>query len=887
MTPPVLTKYRTYIIIALIALFAVLALWIRMIPATQIGSQDILSFVGSDDPLYNLRQVELMLANFPVYAWWEPMTLFPYGTDLYWGPLTTYIAATLSLVTGAATRPEVIFASLSVPPLMAAAMVPVVYLLGRRLSDWKGGLVAAGLIAIIAGQYFYRSLFGYFDHHMAETLFSTVFALVYVVALRYTLDHEVALEGRESLTWERLKWPVLLAAAAGVAYFVGLVAMPTMILFAMIVAIYTLAQFLYDVYRGRSSDGLLVINVVLFAVVLVLYLLFGIKNPGIDLSAYTVGHVIAYLGVIAGTAILWGLARYLRGRPWYHYPAALAGLGVLIGVVLFVALPDIYNVLIGSFGAFFGQYDITNTVQEARGWSWSSAWSTFQLGLLLMAAGFGVLAYRFWREHRSDHLFVFVWSAIILLSTVQHVRYEYYLAVNIALLAGLVVSFAFELGGRDLRGLLGLGQSRPKPAPAPTTAPEPAPEKKTRKGGKKAPSPKPPTGKQRVHAGPSYSAAGAALVIGTVLVALLFTYLSVLPVDLNGDGGADFSTSYSTASAQVNRMNSNWKESLEWMKDGTPETGMNMTTVYEKEGFTYPDEAYGVMSWWDYGHMITYIAERIPNANPFQQGVAGPDGAAAYFVSTNETESNRILDVKQTRYVVTDIEMAISKFWAMATWYNTTAQTAPFQATMYVRNQQNSNTLEPATVYRQPYYETTVARLHLFDGSEKAATTAYYLEYQEPAKANTAYPLVTRAESMNATEAVSRAAAYNAQAGEGLGAMAAGVQPYLPVETVAALGHYRLVHESPTGTSDSLKYVKVFEYVEGARLRGEGTIEVPVVTNTGRAFTWRATAVNGEFVLPYSTGGAADGVHATGPYVLSGGRTVEVTEDAVLSGGTV
>ena len=104
MTPPVLSKYHTYIVIALVALFAILAFWIRMIPAMQIGNQDILSFVGSDDPLYNLRQVELMLANFPTYAWWEPMTLFPYGTDLYWGPLTTYIAATLSLITGAATQ---------------------------------------------------------------------------------------------------------------------------------------------------------------------------------------------------------------------------------------------------------------------------------------------------------------------------------------------------------------------------------------------------------------------------------------------------------------------------------------------------------------------------------------------------------------------------------------------------------------------------------------------------------------------------------------------------------------------------------------------------------------------------------------------------------------
>ena len=37
------------------------------------------------------------------------------------------------------------------------------------------------------------------------------------------------------------------------------------------------------------------------------------------------------------------------------------------------------------------------------------------------------------------------------------------------------------------------------------------------------------------------------------------------------------------------------------------------------------------MSWWDYGHLITYIAKRIPNANPFQAGVAGPNGVGSVF----------------------------------------------------------------------------------------------------------------------------------------------------------------------------------------------------------------------------------------------------------------
>jgi len=79
-----------------------------------------------------------------------------------------------------------------------------------------------------------------------------------------------------------------------------------------------------------------------------------------------------------------------------------------------------------------------------------------------------------------------------------------------------------------------------------------------------------------------------------------------------------------------------WYESLTWMRKNTPEPisyyelyqmpEMNKTTG-RIEDYNYPPEAYGVISWWDYGHWITRIAHRIPVANPFQPGYWGsPSG---------------------------------------------------------------------------------------------------------------------------------------------------------------------------------------------------------------------------------------------------------------------
>jgi dolichyl-diphosphooligosaccharide--protein glycosyltransferase len=79
--------------------------------------------------------------------------------------------------------------------------------------------------------------------------------------------------------------------------------------------------------------------------------------------------------------------------------------------------------------------------------------------------------------------------------------------------------------------------------------------------------------------------------------------------------------------------------------------------------------------------------------------------------------------------------------------------------------------------------------------------------------------------------------------------------------------------------------VKIFEYVKGARIRGEGIIEVSVVTNTGRTFTYRQASRNGEFVVPYSTTGGMYDVRATGKYRIVGtGKEFSVTEEAVIQG---
>jgi dolichyl-diphosphooligosaccharide--protein glycosyltransferase len=112
-----------------------------------------------------------------------------------------------------------------------------------------------------------------------------------------------------------------------------------------------------------------------------------------------------------------------------------------------------------------------------------------------------------------------------------------------------------------------------------------------------------------------------------------------------------------------------------------------------------------------------------------------------------------------------------------------------------------------------------------------------------------------------------------------------------PVTTLDALKHFRLVYESMRRVTEArtdLRYVKIFEYVPGAVIYGDGMLELSVMTNTGRTFTYRQQSENGVFIVPYATTTVSGGVTALGPYTNTvTGETYSVTDEQVLSGSIV
>jgi dolichyl-diphosphooligosaccharide--protein glycosyltransferase len=478
----------------------------------------------------------------------------------------------------------------------------------------------------------------------------------------------------------------------------------------------------------------------------------------------------------------------------------------------------------------------------------------------------------------------------MLLITIQHQRFLYFFTVNIVLLAGICITEPLRwennavcqyissfISGNGKNSAAGIAQEKPSALA------------KTRK--KKKPDPAPAT----TRAAGTYLA--GICIIAVCLLAIVHIAIS-------------FQQDYQYGmSAKDREIPGDWIESLQWLNGNTPDPGIDYFGQYDKKTYSPPADSYGIMAVWDAGHWITFFAHRLPITNPFQDNLGGTRGAAAFFLADNESKATGIMNAYRGKYVITDSVMAVDRFTNLVPWESGSVDISRYIKWFLVPDAKNSLLLKKVHMYDDDYFQTLVVRLHNFDGSMAEPTTAEYTSYvirlptaQESAEAN-GYSRVITGEKNIPVSWLDNTTPIIPEGPELLPTTYAdlySVLPDRPLQNIPALRHFRLVHESEHNASATLfpesgpidlpgiKMVKIFEYVKGAHITGKGVIELPLVTNTGRTFTYRQESIGGEFIVPYSTTGSPYGVYATGPYHLVGtDRYFTVTEAEVSGGKTV
>jgi len=672
-------------------------------------------------------------------------------------------------------------------------------------------------------------------------------------------------------------------------------------------------------------------------------------------------------------------------------PIAATFIFFCISVVVFPSILGSFSILTPS--------GVALTVGEVQPMDLMKAWWMFTTTFFIAFFAMAILAADIVMRNRPEKLLVLVWSIIMLvavggLGIAGQQRFAYYYAVNAAVLTGFFSARAFEF-------LSGEKEETKKEVAHLET-------KKKKKGGKEKEKEATTDIKLLIfvfaimimfvvgilqvgimsiiplavivaiflfwmHASKTKKE-GIKKLLAKTLAVLFIIFIVFYPFPLNAvvqpfpsTSNLPLSTAYSVNSAEGGIgawYDEEWYESLRWMKNNTPDTGVDYYALYKepplnettgrREDYKYPPPAYGVMSWWDYGHMITWIAHRIPNANPFQ---AGAHIAAEYLISTDEGKANEILDELGARYVITD--------FMMVDWMGAPPHPKYVMPTWAGKNP-------------NPWF-TIEARLHYFDGCEEqveAGTIAplvhYRLVHESPlyvlpfqiidAETNRVLYWNSYFGNYNDTEAqtqILHAPLFSIDAkgleedldNETVSEMlkslfkTAGI-PLSEHSTVTKINEGRWVINDEEnnevyivkkkdgtlnfylygvriGGQSNLKalapeyiepmsFVKVFEYVKGARIEGNAPdgssiveISTNITTSHGREFVYsQRLESNGsyEFIVPYSTEGPIAGgtnfdVFAA-PYNICTGhrenetvvwdveKEVSVTEKEVMEGKT-
>ncbi len=644
--------------------------WVRVRPQDNFTYEDGTPMLGGIDSYYHWRTVEWTSENFPNTMPFDVFTGFPSGRYVgQFGTLFDQIIVTAAMIVGLGDpSSEMLFtvAILSVPVMAALVAIPV-FFIGRRLGGTFGGIVAIVILALAPGEFLRRTTVGELQHHVAEVLFMGIAVLAMMVALRATEREQPIYELLLDKDWETLKAPTIYSALAGLALALYIWVWPPGVVLVGILAIFFTVQLCLDYVRGVSPDHVAYVGAVSMGVTA---LITALLIEEWSSSATSFGYVqpTAALLVGVGCVFMAWLARQWNNRniDRMYYPAAIGGLILVAFLTMALALPELFDTIYDNLVRRlfpFGGVDTDATIQEAQrpdDFLSTHVFGEFGAAFYTMLLGIAFLIARpyFDREFRAEHTLVIVWAIFLTSMAATQVRFSYYLVLAVAVLNAVFIADIGRIINLDLEA-----------------------------------------GLESVRQIETYQVIGIGMVVLVVFAS----------IPLAAGGGVWTLTAPDTDEGPGPSPHPDsmiWEPSNEWLAENTPEPGnyggadnaseLDYYGTYDyPEGgdYQYPEGAYGVMSWWDYGHLITTQAERIPHSNPFQQNARS---SSAYLTADSEERGEMILDAirddadvdwedvsdeeleaaleevdegnEEMRYVMIDGSMAGGKFGAITQW---------------------------------------------------------------------------------------------------------------------------------------------------------------------------------------------------------------------------
>ena len=750
------------------------------------------------DCYYQMRNVMILALHFPHRMLFDPYFSYPGGSAIGSPPFFYLFLGFFAWLFGAGSPTEKVIETVGayVPAILGALVTVPVFFIGKEVFNKKAGLIAAALVAILPGQFVWRSMLGFPDYHILETLLTAVTMMFLILAVKSAKQKGISFRSIGVRDWKALRKPLIYSLFAGIALGLYLLAWVGGGLFIFIIFVFAVIQYVIDHLRGRSTEYLCILSVFTFIIALLLilpawngYALWNLQSASLLIG------ILTFLALGALSALM-----AARNMKRYYYPVVLMVLGG-IGVALFYLInPSLLNSILDKLSVFRPSPGML-TVAEVKGLSLSSAWHQFTTGFYLALISLAVLAYFVVKEGSSTKTLLFVWSLIMLVATFGQNRFAYYFAINVAILTAFPLWKILEFAGlREVaEGVKTEGDIKDKGESKGRVKPKPT--KKSQRKRRKA--------EKRERTTPTTRYLNAKNVYISIALVVIF-FLAFYP---------NIGAALDRVRANTG-LNNDWHESLVWMRENTPDPFQNPDFYYELqvrppagEAYKYPESAYGVMSWWDYGYSITYVAHRIPNANPSQLGA--PD-AALFFTAQDEASASEVLDRLGSKYIIIDQSMATSKFYAMAIWAG--RDSSEFFDIYYQRTEQGD--YQSVMLYYPEYYLSMCARLYNFAG-KAWDPDGWIIANPDDKIVAISYAQRTDAEGFKFREitGIKQFTSYlaaKAFVDAEPDYIIVGASPFISPVPLDELQHFELIHKSPTTVvtrgNETLSYVEIFEY---------------------------------------------------------------------------
>ena len=163
---------------ALLALIFLLSLVLRIaVPWDQVFVGNWVKFTDNDAYFY-VRLLDNLSQHFPTLGSYDPYSIYPGGKNLSGYPLFfVYLMGFVAwlLGGGAPSQHLVDMVGVYFPAVAGALLVFPIFFIGRALFNKWAGLVAAGFITLMPGEFLIRTLLGNTDRHALDMLLATLF----------------------------------------------------------------------------------------------------------------------------------------------------------------------------------------------------------------------------------------------------------------------------------------------------------------------------------------------------------------------------------------------------------------------------------------------------------------------------------------------------------------------------------------------------------------------------------------------------------------------------------------------------------------------------------------------------------------------------------------